>query len=189
MFHGKSCQSHTNNHLHSEENFSTHAQEQKELYNSSTVSHAVVGDQSWQASVMLPVLNGRLHSLTVQWRGNMWQQPPCAWRQPQLPTVTQHENTQSEHAWKHITLSVLAHLWKDIFLMSSPWFSGMHPDRMRASIKSSSIVLNWEFPTLRWRVGKEWTYLDNNTDMAVWQENKTRSVGSLQGLSRASVWA
>lgn len=40
------------------------------------------------------------------------------------------------------TLSVLAHLWKDIFFMSSAWFSGMQPDLTSAATRSSSMVLN-----------------------------------------------
>lgn len=44
------------------------------------------------------------------------------------------------------TLSVLAHLWKDIFFMSSPWLGGMQPDWTRAATRSSSMVLNSEDP-------------------------------------------
>lgn len=47
------------------------------------------------------------------------------------------------------TLSVLAHLWKDDFFMSSAWFSGMQPDRTSAATKSSSMVLNSEDPGFR----------------------------------------
>ena len=52
-------------------------------------------------------------------------------------------------SWTH-TLSVLAHLWKDIFFMSWPWFSGMQPDLISAVTRSSSMVLNWEALGFLW---------------------------------------
>ena len=48
------------------------------------------------------------------------------------------------------TLSVLAHLWKDAFFMSLPWFSGMQPDLISAATRSSSMVLNWEALGFLW---------------------------------------
>lgn len=75
-----------------------------------------------------------------------WKQTPCSahtwlagWRQQQL-------TTHPCSAPLRLTLSVLAHLWKDIFFMSSPWFSGMQPDLMRALTRSSSMVLNTALP-------------------------------------------
>lgn len=60
------------------------------------------------------------------------------------PTLKPRQTPESNPAvWKP-TLSVRAHLWKDIFFMSSAWFSGMQPDLTSAATKSSSMVLNSE---------------------------------------------